>query len=66
MAWFIYKKLWFLLAKPTFYLHIADLFSYCYERDVMPHPQNPKRVDLIDKFNDTAWYVYDLFSKDTP
>ena len=32
---------------------IADLFSYCYERDFMSDLHKSKRHDLIDMFNDT-------------
>ena len=38
---------------------IADLFLYCYERDFMSNLQKSKRVDLIDKFNDTSRYLDD-------
>ena len=33
---------------------IADLFSYCYERDFMSQLHKSKRYDLMDMFNDTS------------
>ena len=45
---------------------IADLFLYCYERDFMSNLQKSKRVDLIDKFNDTSRYLDDVFTIDNP
>ena len=45
---------------------IADLFLYCYERDFMSNLQKSKRFDLIDKFNDTSWYLDDIFTIDNP
>ena len=45
---------------------IADLFLYCYERDFMSNLKKFKRFDLIDKFNDTSRYLYDIFTIDNP
>ena len=45
---------------------IADLFLYCSERDFMSNLQKSKRFDLIDKFNDTFQYLYDIFTIDYP
>ena len=45
---------------------IANLFLYCYERDFMSNLQKSKRVDLIDKFNDTSRYLIDIFTIDNP
>ena len=45
---------------------IADLFSYCYERDLMSDLQKSKRFDLIDMFNDTSRYLDDIFTIDNP
>ena len=47
---------------------IADLFSYCFERDTMTHLQKSKRFDLIhvDMFNDTSRYLDDIFEIDNP
>ena len=47
-------------------LLIADLFLYCYERDLMSNLQTSKRFDLIDKFNDTSRYLDDIFTIETP
>ena len=41
-------------------LLIADLFSYCYERDFMSNIQKSKRFDLIDKFNNISRYLDDI------
>ena len=45
---------------------IADLFLYCYESDFMSNLQKSKRFDLIDMFNDTSWYLDDIFTIDNP
>ena len=45
---------------------IADLFLYCYERDLMSDLQKSKRHDLIDMFNDTSRYLDDIFTIDNP
>ena len=45
---------------------IADLFLYCFERDLMSNLQKSARFDLIDKFNDTSWYLDDIFTIDNP
>ena len=45
---------------------IADLFLYCYERDVLSDLQKSKRFDLIDMFNDTSRYLDDIFTIDNP
>ena len=45
---------------------IADLFLYCYERDFMSNLQKSKRVDLIDKLNNTSRYLDDIFTIDNP
>ena len=45
---------------------IADLFSYCYERDFMSDLQKSRRHDLIDMFNDTSRYLDDIFTIDNP
>ena len=44
---------------------IADLFSYCYERDLMSDLNKSKRYDLIDMFNDTSRYLDDIFTSIT-
>ena len=43
---------------------IADLFLYCYERDLMSDLQ--KRFDLIDMFKYTSRYLDDIFTIDNP
>ena len=47
---------------------IADLFLYCYERDVMSDLYKSKRYDLklIDMFNETSRYLDDIFTIDNP
>ena len=45
---------------------IADLFLYCYERDFMSDLQKSKRFDLIDMFNGTSPYLYDIFTIGNP
>ena len=40
---------------------IADLFLFCYERDIMSCLHKSKRFDLIDMFNDTCRYLDDIF-----
>ena len=45
---------------------IADLFLYCYERDIMSDLQKSKLFDLIDMFNDTSRYLDDIFTIDNP
>ena len=45
---------------------IADIFLYCYERDCMTNLQKSKLFDLIDKFNNTSWYLDDIFTIDNP
>ena len=45
---------------------IADIFLYCYEGDVMSDLHKSKHHDLIDMFNDTSRYLYDIFTIDNP
>ena len=45
---------------------IADLFLYCYERDLMSDLHKSKRHDLIDMFNDTSRYLDYIFTIDNP
>ena len=45
---------------------VADLFLYCYERDLTSNLQKSKRFDLIDKFNDISRYLDDIFAFDNP
>ena len=44
--------------------NIADLFLYCYERDLMSELHKSKRHDLIDMFNDISRYLDDIFTID--
>ena len=43
---------------------IADLFLYCYERDIMSDIHMSNRHDLINMFNDTFRYLDDIFTID--
>ena len=45
---------------------IADLFLYYHERDFMGNIQKSKRLDLVDKFNDTSRYLDNIFTIDNP
>ena len=45
---------------------IADLFLFCYERELMSNLHKSKRYDLIDMFNDTSQYLDDIFTIDNP
>ena len=45
---------------------ITDLFLFCYERDFMSNLYKSRQYDLIDKFNDTSWYLDDIFTIDNP
>ena len=45
---------------------IADLFLYCYERNVMSDLHKSKCHDLSDTFNDTSRYLDDIFTIDNP
>ena len=45
---------------------IPDLFLFYYERDLLSNLHKSKQYDLIDMFDDTSWYLYDIFTIDTP
>ena len=45
---------------------IADLFFYCYEKDFMSNLHKSKKLDLVDKFNDTSRYLDDILTIDNP
>ena len=45
---------------------IADLFLFCYERDFMSNLHKSKQYDYIFMFNDTSWYLDDIFTIDNP
>ena len=44
----------------------ADLFLFCYERDLMSNLHKLKRYNFIDMFNDTSQYLDDIFTIDNP
>ena len=39
---------------------VADLFLFCYERDFMMSLSVVKQADVIDAFNTTPRYLYDI------
>ena len=41
---------------------IADLFLFCYERDFMKSLSSESQADIIEAFNSTSRYLYDLLS----
>ena len=41
---------------------VADLFLFCYERDLMMYLSDDKQVDVIDAFNTTSRYLDDIFN----
>ena len=43
---------------------IADLFSFCYESDFMLSLSENNQSDVIEAFNSTSWYLYDLLNID--
>ena len=45
---------------------IADLVSYCYERDFMSDLHKSNLHDLIYMFNNTSGYLDDIFTIDNP
>ena len=48
---------------------IADLFLfllYRYEKDFMSYLHKSKKLDLVDKFNDTSRYIDDTLTIDYP
>ena len=45
-------------------LLVADLFLFCYERDLMKSITKEKRYDMIDTFNSTSRYLDDLLNID--
>ena len=40
---------------------VADLFLFCYERDLMVYLSDDKHVDIIDALNTTSRYKDDIF-----
>ena len=39
---------------------VADLFLFCYERDLMMSLSDDKQADIIDAFNTTSRYLNDI------
>ena len=45
---------------------VADLFSFCYERDFMLSLSDNNQADIIEAFNSTSRYLIDLLNIDNP
>ena len=45
---------------------VADLFSFCYERDFMKNLSSDNQADVIEAFNLTSRYLDDLLIIDNP
>ena len=45
---------------------VADLFLYGYERDFMLNLKSDTHSDIIEAFNNTSRYLYDIFNTDNP
>ena len=43
---------------------VADLFLFCYERDVIKGPSRENQADIIEAFNSTFRYLDDLLNID--
>ena len=43
---------------------VADLFLFCYERDYMMSPSDDNQYEVIEAFNSTSQYLYDLLNID--
>ena len=41
---------------------VADLFLFCYERDIMMSLSDDKQADIIDAFNTTSRYLDDILN----
>ena len=41
---------------------VADLFLFCYERDLMMSLSDDNQADVIDAFNTTSRYLDDILS----
>ena len=46
--------------------HVADLFSYRYERDFLDSLNDDNQADVIEAFNSTSRYLDDLLNIDNP
>ena len=44
---------------------VADLFLFCYERDVMTSLTDVKQVEIIEAFKSTSRYLDDLLNIDS-
>ena len=45
---------------------IANVFLFCYERDLMSNLHKSEQHNLIDMLNDTSRYLDDIFTMDNP
>ena len=45
---------------------VADLFLFCYERDFMLSLSDNNQAEIIEAFNSTPRYLYDLLNIDNP
>ena len=45
---------------------VADLFSFCYERDFMTSLSDVKQAEIIEAFKSTSRYLDDLLNIDNP
>ena len=45
---------------------VADLFSFCYERDFMLSLSENNQADVVEAFNSTSRYLDDLLYIDNP
>ena len=45
---------------------VADLFSFCYERDFMTSLSDNNQADIIEAFNSTSRYLDDFLNIDNP
>ena len=50
----------------NFATRVAKLFLYCYERDCMDSLIHENYADVIEAFNSTSRYLYDLLNIDNP
>ena len=46
--------------------HVADLFLFCFERDVMLSLSDNNQTDIIEAFNSTSRYLDELLDIDNP
>ena len=47
-------------------LLVADLFLFCYKRDIMTSLSDDNQADIIEAFNSTSKYLDDLLNIDNP